>query len=426
MKNIFRFRFGLRAKLVVVLVSGIVIGFTIIGIFRLNEAQESISQEISHSGQERISLIAESLANLIVAYDYSNMESVAERIVKLQDVQQITIRNLAGKVMVSRNSPNFNPALKGIFFEAPVSFSGQPIGKVEISVSLERLEKTTRKIYRRIIVTICLVAFFFGLLIYAAVSMVILRPIGHFRDLMISILNNPSVHSLDKLQINSRDEIGELANIFNDMNAKVYESQQRLQEKYVQADTALIATNQQLLARTKELESTLQLVEQLATTDSLTGLPNRRYFDEYLATTFSRAVRFKESLCMLLLDVDNFKQINDQLGHGVGDFVLRELGTIFLARTRDTDVSARLGGDEFVFLLYHTDIEQANNLAQSLLKAVREHAFVVDSNSIRVTLSIGIAQVTADVHSVEGLYGNADHALYQAKRNGRDQAMQHS
>ncbi|MEK7737850.1 MAG: diguanylate cyclase [Pseudomonadota bacterium] len=417
------FNLGLREKLVVIVVAGIVVGFMLLGAFRIYNAKQSINEEIDRSGNERITLIAEALSNLIVGYDYSNMEFLAERIVKLQDVQQITIRNQAGKIMVTRKSSNFNQALNALDYESPVLFSGKPVGSVALRISLERYEQSIRRTSMNIFLLFAVFAIFLGVLLYVVTSKAIIQPIGHFRDLMKEILNDPSGRVRPKLEIASQDEIGELAAIFNTMNDKVHDYQQRLQEKYILADSNLLATNEQLKARTKQLEIALAQVEQLATTDSLTQLPNRRHFDTFLATATPRVLRFNESVCLLVIDVDNFKQINDQHGHGVGDYVLQELARLFKSRTRETDICARMGGDEFALLLCHADKDEALALSQDLLHKVSEHSFVAKGQKLLVMLSIGIAQLEAEIHDTEMLYGAADTALYEAKRRGRGQVV---
>lgn len=407
----------------VIVVAGLVAGFVAMGMFRVYQAHISIKQDIERSGQERIALLADALSNLIVGYDYSNIESLAERVVRQRDVEQVTVRNQDGKVMVTRDSAGYKPGAQVLVFSSPVLFSGKPVGSTELKISLERLDATLNATYRNLIIILPLFAVFISAIMFAAISRAILLPISRFRDLMTNILNDPSGGARLRLEIASRDEIGELAAIFNSMNNKVHEYQQRLEEKYLQADSALMATNEQLKARTAELEKTLALVEQLATTDSLTGLPNRRYFDDYLVTTFARAARFKEPLCMVLLDVDFFKQINDGHGHAVGDAVLQEVGRLIRERTRETDACARFGGDEFALLLYHTNRTEALALAEVLLQKVREHRFMAGETRLPVTLSLGVAQVTAGTPSVEALYGAADQALYEAKRRGRDAAV---
>jgi len=416
--------FGLRAKLVALVVTGIVVAFSIIGGFRIYQEKQRITAEIQRSGQERAALISEAVANLIIGYDYSNLESLAERIVKQQDVQQIVVRNNRGKAMVSRNRPALE-AVDGLPFAAVVTFSGEPVGKVELLLSLQRLEQEIDAMIRNILLEQLFFGFFLGLLIYLGASQVIVRPISRFRTLMHSIISSPGEEFPQKLDISSRDEIGELARIFNDMNQRVYEIQRRLRDKISLADTELIATNEQLTARSTELEKAFILVEKIATTDSLTLLHNRRHFDACLAAAFSRTQRHQEPLCLILLDVDHFKHVNDRLGHAVGDYVLQELGNLIKSRTRETDTAARLGGDEFALLLYHTNKIEAKTLAESLLTLTREHQFTCNGNNIPVTLSIGIAHLEAELNDIKALYAAADHALYEAKHRGRNQLVVH-
>jgi len=165
------------------------------------------------------------------------------------------------------------------------------------------------------------------------------------------------------------------------------------------------------------------LVEKLAVTDSLTELRNRRYFDDHLAAAFARAQRFDEPLCLLLADVDHFKEINDTFGHAAGDAVLQALAAAFRARMRNTDVAARLGGDEFAFLLHHTTVAEARVLAEDLLALAKNVRVSFEGKPLVVSLSIGVACTEGLTHSVEALYGAADEALYEAKRRGRDQVV---
>ena len=179
----------------------------------------------------------------------------------------------------------------------------------------------------------------------------------------------------------------------------------------------------ELEKRGEELEKALALVEKLAVTDSLTELHNRRYFDDIFSAAFPRVQRYKESICLVLIDVDKFKQINDTLGHRAGDYVLQTLGKLFKARVRESDALARLGGDEFAFLLYHSSPENAMKMASSCQAMVANHHFEFEGTPIKVGLSMGIASNVDAPHSVQDMYGAADEALYEAKRRGRNQVV---
>jgi diguanylate cyclase (GGDEF)-like protein len=117
-----------------------------------------------------------------------------------------------------------------------------------------------------------------------------------------------------------------------------------------------------------------------------------------------------------------FKQVNDMHGHFAGDQVLKEISDLIRWRTRGSDISARMGGDEFAFILPKTSVSQGKIFAQELLDSVREHGIVISADTtLKVTLSIGVAQLSDDIQSIEALYGAADKALYESKHRGRNQ-----
>jgi diguanylate cyclase (GGDEF)-like protein len=168
--------------------------------------------------------------------------------------------------------------------------------------------------------------------------------------------------------------------------------------------------------------SNLRLREQLrerATRDPLTGLFNRRYLDETLPRELRQAKRRKAPLCIVMLDLDHFKEFNDSFGHGPGDALLREFGRVLRENLRDGDISCRYGGDEFVIVLPDSSmadtlqrIEEIGAFVQKLQVHYGEHLLG------RVTLSAGIAQSHDNTNASE-LLREADEALYTAKQTGR-------
>ena len=413
---------GLRIKLVLLVVVGITLASIVIGSFRLASEKERITDAIHHAGTARASLVAETIAHLVIGYDYGNMESLADRIVLQDDIQQIIIRNRNGKIMVARDSTK-NPDKNNMRVSAPVLYQNEKVGSVELLLSLGELDHAISSTYRNIFLELLFSGFLLGGIIYLGASWLIIKPIRRFRKLMHDIMANPTTDIPQDLDIKTADEIGALAAMFNIMNKQVYDIQQRLQQKINLADSALISINDQLRRRTADLESALTLVEKLATTDSLTSLPNRRYFDDQINNSFARAQRHDESLSLILLDIDFFKQINDTFGHAAGDFVLQELADLIKPRIRDIDILARLGGDEFALLLDHTAATDAKILTELILSKVRSHEFIYNGEHISVSVSMGIAQITRNIEDLESLYSAADKALYEAKHCGRNQAV---
>ncbi|SIN84373.1 response regulator receiver modulated diguanylate cyclase [Singulisphaera sp. GP187] len=176
-----------------------------------------------------------------------------------------------------------------------------------------------------------------------------------------------------------------------------------------------------IVAMQEELERKNVQLAELATTDGLTGLKNRRCFDEALTTACSFAVRCGYPLSLMMFDVDHFKTLNDSFGHPAGDSVLATLAEILRSETRDHDVVARYGGEEFTVLLPATVAEEASQLADRLRMTVRNHPW----SQRAVTVSAGVATTGADLATGPALLEAADRALYHSKRSGRDRVTHH-
>ncbi|WP_159445557.1 sensor domain-containing diguanylate cyclase [Oceanospirillum multiglobuliferum] len=160
----------------------------------------------------------------------------------------------------------------------------------------------------------------------------------------------------------------------------------------------------------------------IANTDELTNLPNRRQFMERLGVEFSRSNRYGTPLSLLMIDIDHFKKVNDQYGHAVGDDVLRLLAKTCLGLLRDTDIAGRLGGEEFAVVLPQTDQAQALQVAERMLQTLAALELeLADQKILKFTVSIGVATFTEQDNSADALLSRADHCLYYAKQNGRNQ-----
>jgi diguanylate cyclase (GGDEF)-like protein len=164
----------------------------------------------------------------------------------------------------------------------------------------------------------------------------------------------------------------------------------------------------------------IQELQRLAHQDSLTGLKNRRRFEEDLHSEMARSRREASAGALLMLDLDNFKNVNDSLGHPVGDRVIEEIAGVLRGRMRETDVLARLGGDEFAIVLPHCNDAEARSVAEAIATAVRGHVPKRDGVP-RITASIGIAIFDGGPQaSSETVIAEADAAMYAAKDAGRD------
>lgn len=168
------------------------------------------------------------------------------------------------------------------------------------------------------------------------------------------------------------------------------------------------------------LESLVEELHTLAASDGLTGLANRRRFWEQAKLELGRSRRYGFELCLVMLDIDKFKTINDGFGHAAGDEVLRRLAEVMKTALRETDVAGRLGGEEFGVLLPQTGETEAQIIAERLRQAVMATIVTYEGSSIRFTISLGLASAWKNENSVDDLMKRADMALYQAKETGRN------
>ena len=179
----------------------------------------------------------------------------------------------------------------------------------------------------------------------------------------------------------------------------------------------LLARSLELQSRTYELEESHKLISELAQTDVLTGLRNRRYFDEVFARECARATRQLAALSLIILDLDRFKAINDGYGHAVGDRVLTAVAAVMQTHTRDYDLPARYGGEEFVVLLPGSDNTHALAAAERLRQAIQ--LIRVEGYDGEITASFGVAS-SLEGQGLGDLFTRADQAMYRAKDKGRN------
>jgi two-component system, cell cycle response regulator len=173
------------------------------------------------------------------------------------------------------------------------------------------------------------------------------------------------------------------------------------------------------------LRHNVQLSLEMAITDQLTGLHNRRYMARHLDNLISSAQKSNKPLAFLIMDIDHFKSVNDSHGHDIGDEVLREFANRVSANIRGIDLACRYGGEEFVVVMPDTDVEFAYTIAERLRKSVETTPIEISRapGVLNVTVSVGIAVSQGDGDNAEKLLYRADQALYRAKREGRNRVV---
>lgn len=255
---------------------------------------------------------------------------------------------------------------------------------------------------------------FIAVIIGFSLARWITRPINQLAKVGQGLQESNYEYRLPRARSSAPREIQQLSRAFGGAVKRLITSRYELDK-----------LNQSLQHRVEEATAELRdaniKLEELATIDHLTQLSNRRHFEDTMTRLASRRQSDSQSVCLLLLDIDQFKVINDQYGHAAGDAVLIQIGQILEQSLRNTDVAARYAGDEFVVLL-RADLDTGRQRAQLLRKTIDQHHFTYDGKNLRATVSIGL--VSCEIHKecsgIEEVLRRVDDAMYEAKRLGRN------
>ncbi|WP_051326652.1 sensor domain-containing diguanylate cyclase [Aliagarivorans taiwanensis] len=256
-------------------------------------------------------------------------------------------------------------------------------------------------------------SFLVGLLLIVAISSHFTKPI---RQLVNHVKQVSKGDFSSKINITSRDELGALSHAFNGMQSALAQSFGQLTEARDQLAQLNANLEQRVAERTEELhEKNIQL-ERMSITDKLTDVYNRAKLDIELEKEFERYQRYQQPFALVMIDLDFFKQVNDNFGHHVGDSVLQESAALFLHTVRETDILGRWGGEEFMVICPNTSKDRAISLAERIRNAIEQHEF---AHVGKRTASLGVSMIEPG-DTFETLSSRADTALYQAKEHGRN------
>ncbi len=262
-----------------------------------------------------------------------------------------------------------------------------------------------RSLVRRTLLADLVIVAFFSLLAYR-VTAVIMRPVEALAEGAARVAHGDLLHEIPTPS--SNDEVGRLARSINDMMHRLRRSQDEIERD-----------KRRLTEQNEDLQRANEVLAQLSITDGLTRLHNHRFFQDHLTREIKRVDRTGEPLSMVLMDIDDFKRMNDRQGHAVGDQVLMNVAERLNESIRESDLLARYGGEEFVVLTPNTDIEGALALAEKIRMSVESMPLIVGDSMrpLRATLSCGVAQYCGDR---KHFFQAADRALYRAKAEGKN------
>ncbi|MDO9067623.1 MAG: diguanylate cyclase, partial [Deltaproteobacteria bacterium] len=276
------------------------------------------------------------------------------------------------------------------------------LGRLHVGMSLKSVNQ---KIGSVLFTVSCVIA---ALFLVAAIALglylerIVIRPV---RNLGEQVRRLGDGHFDCQIDIYSRDEIGALGSAFNEMRAQLKDLYSKMWER----SDELVRLNEQL--------------EQLATTDGLTGLYNHRHFYIRLTEEVKRSKRYQHPLTLIMGDIDHFKQYNDKMGHVAGDKLLKIIAGLIAENARENDLVARYGGEEIAVILPETGLDTAQLVAErmrAIIESSPELVAIATQPGQAITMSFGVARLDEATDSPKGFVRLADAMLYRAKQNGRN------
>jgi len=412
------FRFGVRQKVLLILMSVLLVGLTVSGWMALKQEERNTLKDINQRGSDISRFVAKSLAYSVVGYDYHTLQLLLDEITLAEDVAYTKVVNVRGSVMAESGDGAIPHT---VIFNQDIRLDDEIIGNLTLGLSIEntlqRLESQKFALIKREAFVIFLIA----LGEFLALSFIIIRPVSIMSDsLNDSVDKNGRIVGL--VPVISEDEFGKLAQQFNLLSAQLNDANLRLQSKIDLADKQLIQNNRQLVQQSEELQRINQEFRKMSVTDSLTGLHNRRHFEELMKTELEMSLRHGDVNSVLVIDIDHFKKINDRYGHPGGDAVLKKIAEKLKSNLRKTDILCRVGGEEFVALCKRADKTAALAIGEKMRRDIESKITRYGDENIKVTISVGIA-TTNELNVNQGaeeLYRQADAAVYQSKDRGRN------
>lgn len=302
---------------------------------------------------------------------------------------------------LARYSDSAGRALVGL--AVPIARTGLVLAvESEHARAFEPAIALTRSIF---VLDVCVVLLF-GVLAHR-ITLAIMAPIHALSSGAQRILDGHIHHQIPAPSIRD-DELGLLTLTFNEMMRKLRHNQIEIERDRLR-----------LAEKNEELQAANEVLSQLSITDGLTKLHNHRYFQDHLTREIKRVSRTHSPLTLILIDIDDFKQLNDTYGHAAGDDVLVSLAGIMNESARESDLIARYGGEEFVILMPNTDLAGAVHLAEKIRMAVESRRLIIGDRlkPVLVTISLGVALFKGNRRE---FFAEADRALYRAKAAGKN------
>jgi diguanylate cyclase (GGDEF)-like protein len=419
------FCLGVRQKMLAILLTVLVVSISISSWYTLQKQEQDIYDAIRVRGEEVLKYASRAIALYAISYDYHSIQLLLDEVVTSPDIIHAHVTSAKGNIMATAGPRAEFGEDRPTFINA-IKFDDKVVGELTVELNpkdiVRRMEESRNVLLLRELALIIFVA----IGEFIALSYFIARPVAIISNSLERSVDDDGLIQKD-IPIQSRDEFGLLATQFNLMRDQLNAAHGKLQSRIEAADHRLLETNKALTRQSEELQEMNHRLMELSITDDLTGLYNRRHFEESVNKELAYSVRHGTPFSLVILDVDRFKQINDNHGHATGDQVLRKIASLVRQNIRSTDIPCRIGGEEFAVACRGSSHDEAIQLAERLRKASEDTAVDSLDEQIHFTVSGGVATLAASNgdHSLDTIFSHADRALYHSKQEGRNRITHH-
>lgn len=414
------FSFGVRQKMILVVLSVLTIALATTGWMAFQQQEREIVRSTGQHEEDVARYVSTSLAFSVIGYDYQTIQFLLDELTKSEEIVYAKVMNSKGGMMAEAGSVLAHVGSRSVL-ERDIVFDNKKIGQLQIVIDNTRIINQLKEQKLTLVMREAVIVLLIALGEFFALSYIIVRP--------VSVIANALAKGVDEhgkitgdIPLNSSDEFGKLATLFNDMRSQLNEANVRLQSKIELADARLQENNERLRQQAIDMKSLNEELRRLSITDPLTGLHNRRHFDNMMETDLALSHRHGEISSIVIVDLDHFKNVNDIYGHKVGDRVLSHVANILKANLRKTDTICRIGGEEFVVICRRAGNEDAITVGEKLRRMVEINPLQAGKQSISLTISIGISSLPPNEKDIaaDEIFRKADAALYYSKEHGRN------
>jgi diguanylate cyclase (GGDEF)-like protein len=384
------FRMGVRQKVVMILAATLLITLSASTWMAFQDQKQDLLDEARHRGEGISQFIAVYLAYSVVAHDYHTIELLLNGLAQHGDIVSARVVNTKGNVMSEYNAGQSNGA-DMLTYEKPIRLDGQRLGTLHLGLSVKRSIEHIENNKSSSFVRQLLVIFTIMAIELLALTYIIVRPLGIITSAMRSDENSGDQQNAPIIRLDTTDEFGQMAAQFNALHARLNDAHHRLQSRIDLANDELRRVNAQLSAQAEELKRRNSDLQMLALTDPLTGLYNKRYYENLLKNEIAPAIARDETHSIMLISLTDLDRLNNEHGHGMSDEAIKDISQRMSAKVRPSDILCRIESGRFFLLCRQSTMANAIALADEICHAICQTPVRFGENQETVNAYIGIA-----------------------------------